>query len=155
ALGAGGPGFKSRRPERRNPLARRVSRCRGKGVVGERPPVGKDVERSGRAATVRAVPKVPNPNGNPVSLVPAGPGNTRALKHAVYSDRLREPRAREIAEGVMTAPWATDLDELAAAEIGRLAALIESLEEALPTPAGRRSQASRCTANGLGRVAAS
>jgi hypothetical protein len=73
---------------------------------------------------------VTNP-GNPASLVPAEQGNTRTLKHAAYSPRMREPRAREIAERVMQAPWASDLDELGALEIGRLEALVEAIDAAL------------------------
>ena len=62
---------------------------------------------------------------------PAPTGNTIAVKHAVYSPRLREPRAREIAEVVLSAPWATDLDAISALELGRILALIERLDEAI------------------------
>lgn len=72
-----------------------------------------------------------NVNGNPASLVAAHPGNVSAVRHGVYSERVREPRAREIAEQVMQAPWVSPVDELGAAELGRLVALIESLDAAI------------------------
>jgi hypothetical protein len=72
-----------------------------------------------------------NRNGTPTNLVPSHPQNTSAAKHAVYSPRLREPRAREIAEHVLSAPWTCDLDAIGAAEIGRLLALIEALDDAI------------------------
>jgi hypothetical protein len=63
--------------------------------------------------------------------VAAHPENTHAAKHFVYSERLREPRAREVAEQVLSAPWARDLDTGLAVEIGRLEALVEALQNAL------------------------
>jgi hypothetical protein len=75
---------------------------------------------------------VPNPNGTPETLVPVGPGNTIAAKHAVYSDRLREPRSVEIADLVLSAPWADEgLDAISALELGRILALIERIDEAI------------------------
>jgi hypothetical protein len=71
---------------------------------------------------------VANPNGYPDTLVPAPEGNALAAKHAAYSARLREPRAREVAERIMAAPHTNDLDELGAVEIGRLEALIEAID---------------------------
>ena len=59
------------------------------------------------------------------------PGNANAATHAAYSPRLREPRAREIAEAVMSAPHVTQLDEIGAVEIGRLEALIETLDRVI------------------------
>jgi hypothetical protein len=38
-----------------------------------------------------------NVNGHPQSLVPAEPGNARALAHGVYSPRALSPRVAEIA----------------------------------------------------------
>src|SRR4051794_29966552 len=72
-----------------------------------------------------------NANGNAKTLTPAEPGNTLAARHAVYSPRLREPRAREIAEAIMEGAHTVPLDLLAALEVGRLVALIESLDVAL------------------------
>jgi hypothetical protein len=75
---------------------------------------------------------VPNPNGTPETLVPAPLGNARAARHAVYSDRLREPRALEIADVVLSAPWADEcLDAISALELGRILALVERIDEAL------------------------
>jgi hypothetical protein len=69
--------------------------------------------------------------GHPATLVASHPENTSAVKYGVYSSRVREPRAREIAEAVMRAPWASDLDELGALELGRLEALVEALDSAI------------------------
>jgi hypothetical protein len=38
-----------------------------------------------------------NRNGNPSSLVPQ-PGNTHAVRHGIYSERMREPRAEQYFE---------------------------------------------------------
>jgi len=85
---------------------------------------------------------VPNPNGTPETLVPAGPGNVRAAKHAVYSDRLREPRAQEVADVVLSAPWADEgLDAISALELGPILALIERNDEAIAERTlGQRTQ---------------
>lgn len=61
-----------------------------------------------------------NPDGHPEPLVASHPANTSRLTHAAFSPRLREPRAREIAEDIMSAPYTTPLDGYAALEIGRL-----------------------------------
>jgi hypothetical protein len=53
------------------------------------------------------------------------------LKHGAYSARLQEERAREIETELMSAPWAHPMDALAAAEAGRLMALIERIDGAL------------------------
>ena len=71
---------------------------------------------------------MPNPNGHPETLRRAPEGNTLAPKHGVYSDRALEPRAREIAERVIEAPHTVELDEIGAAEIGRLEALVEAID---------------------------
>ena len=73
-----------------------------------------------------------NRNGHPQTLVASHPGHANNQRaRGAYSPRLREPRAQEIAASVMAAPWASDVDELGAVEIGRLEALIERIDEAL------------------------
>ena len=69
-----------------------------------------------------------NPAGNQASLIPQQPRNTNAVRHGVFSPRTLEPRAREIAEGLMAAGHSTPLDLLAAEEIGALIALIEAAD---------------------------
>ena len=73
-----------------------------------------------------------NENGNPATLQASHPDNTSALKHGIYSrdGRSLEPRAREIAERVLSAAHVTELDEIGAVEIGRLNAWIEVPPEA-------------------------
>src|SRR5213079_797460 len=100
------------------------------GVVGKKWE-SSPASSSGLRTLCRVAKVVANPNGTPETLVPAPTGNTIAVKHAVYSPRLREPRAREIAEVVLSAPWATDLDAISALELGRILALIERLDEAI------------------------
>ena len=64
-----------------------------------------------------------NKNGYLQTLQPAQPENTNAAKSGIYSPRLREPRARQIAQQVLEAPWAVaNLDAHGAAELGRLEA---------------------------------
>jgi len=82
-------------------------------------------------------PVMANPTGNPQHLIASHPHNTHSLTHGAYSPRAREPRAREIAEQVMAAPWATELDELGALELGRLEALIERLDSAIHRSRGK------------------
>lgn len=62
-----------------------------------------------------------NANGNAGTLTPVGEGNALALRHAAYSPRLREPRARAVADALMGAPHMTELDLFGALEIGRRA----------------------------------
>ena len=71
-----------------------------------------------------------NRDGHPSTLVARHPGNTNRLQHGVFSAdrRALEPRAREIAERVLEAPHTIELDEIGAAEIGRLQALIEAVD---------------------------
>jgi hypothetical protein len=73
---------------------------------------------------------VANPQGNPASLVPQY-GNTHNARHGAYSPRLREGRARKVADDIMSAPHAVPLDEYGALEVGRLAALCNALDAAL------------------------
>jgi hypothetical protein len=74
-----------------------------------------------------------NPVGHPASLVAAHPGNTNASRHGVYarSDARLEARAAEVADVVAALPHTSDLDALAASEIGRLIALIEGIDREL------------------------
>src|SRR5215204_5872522 len=73
---------------------------------------------------------MPNRDGNPQSLVPQR-GNAHNAPHGAYSPRLREGRAREVADQVLAAPHTVPLDEYGALEIGRLIALIQALDVAL------------------------
>jgi hypothetical protein len=83
--------------------------------------------------------------GHPATLSPAPAGNLRGLRHGAYSanGRALEPRAREIAEAILDAPHTVDLDEIGAVEIGRLEALIESIDAEI---------AKRGVVNGRGQV---
>jgi hypothetical protein len=65
------------------------------------------------------------------NLIPAEPGNVRALKHGVWSERLREPRVKQIYDAVLSAAHVTELDAMGALQIARCEALIESCEEAI------------------------
>jgi hypothetical protein len=78
---------------------------------------------------------VANPEGNPASLVPQY-GNTHNAPDSAYSPRLREGRARKVADEVMAAPHTVPLDEYGALEIGRLVALCNALDAALVQAAG-------------------
>lgn len=72
-----------------------------------------------------------NPDGHPQTLEASHPGNASNLRHGAYSPRLREPRAREVAEAIMAEPHTAPIDTLGAVEIGRLEALIEALDDAI------------------------
>jgi hypothetical protein len=84
----------------------------------------------GLSETCGTVIAMSRENGH-ANLVASHPGNVHAAKHGVYSPRLREPRAREIADEILEAPHVSGLDEIGAVEIGRLEALIETLDEAI------------------------
>lgn len=74
-----------------------------------------------------------NPEGFPQTLVAAHPANENAVKSGVYS-RSGQPyagRAAEISEWLMSAGHITAQDEVAAAEVGRLIALIERMDDTL------------------------
>jgi hypothetical protein len=78
-----------------------------------------------------------NRNGYPQTLQAVQPENTNAAKTGIYSARLREPRAQEIAEQIMAAPWAAEhLDEHGAVEIARVESMIESLDAAIAAARG-------------------
>jgi hypothetical protein len=74
---------------------------------------------------------MPNPRGTPGNLIASHPQNMNPLKHGVRSKHRRalEPRAQEIAEAILEAPHTVDLDEIGAVEIGRLEALIETIDQ--------------------------
>ena len=66
------------------------------------------------------------------NLTPAGPENTRALKHGIWSARTLEPRVQEVAEQILAAPHvAEQVDEIGAVELARLEVLIERMDEYL------------------------
>lgn len=71
-----------------------------------------------------------NPDGHPQTLQARHPGNTSRLRHGVWSDNRAalEPRAQEIAEGILAEPHVAEIDEVGAVEIGRLEALIEAID---------------------------
>lgn len=68
-----------------------------------------------------------------MSLQPAHPGNSNALRHGAYSPQ-------EVAAALMAAPHVVDLDEIAAVEIRRLVALIERIDQALAQRGMTRSK---------------
>jgi hypothetical protein len=72
-----------------------------------------------------------NQHGHPGTLVARHDDNTNAVTHGCFSPRALEPRAREIAEGLMAGNHTTPLDQLAAEEIGALVALIEAADRDL------------------------
>lgn len=76
-----------------------------------------------------------NTRGTPDNLVAAHPENANASKHGIYSraGRLLSARASEIADAVMSAPQVRSPDEFGAAEIGRLLALIEAMDDEIDT----------------------
>jgi hypothetical protein len=71
--------------------------------------------------------EIVNNDGHPATLVAAHPTNTNAVKSGVYSrsGRILSSRAAEIAEAIMFVPYVREPDKFAAAEVGRLIALIE------------------------------
>jgi hypothetical protein len=86
--------------------------------------------RPARQGATKGATDVANPGGNPASLVPQR-GNTHNARHGAYSPRLREGKARAVADAIMDAPHTVDLDEYGALEIGRLVALCDALDVAL------------------------
>jgi hypothetical protein len=74
---------------------------------------------------------MPNPNGTASSLVPAEPGNVRALKHGAYSDRFMDGRVGEIVTELMALPHVRTIDLPAAREIAHLTVLAERIDAAL------------------------
>ncbi len=72
-----------------------------------------------------------NSQGHPVTLRPRQPGNTNGARDGVFSPRLREPRAAELAGGIRELDHVADVDELVVLELGRVAALLETLDAAI------------------------
>lgn len=72
-----------------------------------------------------------NRTGHKQTLVSSHPANKNAVRHGVFSPRVLAPRAREIADGLMSAAHTSPLDQLAAEEIGALVALIEAADRDL------------------------
>jgi hypothetical protein len=74
-----------------------------------------------------------NPQGTAENLIAAHPGNGNATRHGVYSraGRALSPRASMITDAVASVSYVGDVDELGAAEIGRLVALIEAMDHEL------------------------
>jgi len=72
-----------------------------------------------------------NPAGRPENLRAQQWGNSNAVRHGVYSRGALEPKAREIAESLMAAPYAIELDLLGAQEVGALLARIEEVDSVL------------------------
>jgi len=67
-------------------------------------------------------------HGHPATLQASHPGNTHRGRHGIRSERMLEPRAQEVADGIMAAPHTDDVDWIGAREIGRLEARIEALD---------------------------
>jgi len=67
-------------------------------------------------------------HGHPATLVASHPANTHRGRHGIRSERMLEPRAQEVADGIMAAPHTDDVDWIGAREIGRLEARIEALD---------------------------
>jgi hypothetical protein len=71
---------------------------------------------------------MPNPNGTPSSLVPAEPGNLRALKHGLWSDRALADEIEAEREALLALPWVKEPDTLLVDEIARLRARIAAVD---------------------------
>lgn len=70
-----------------------------------------------------------NRNGHSTTLTPFREGNTAAAKHGIWSERLREPRTRELYDALMAAPHIVEgLDAIIVMELARVQAFIEVLE---------------------------
>jgi hypothetical protein len=65
------------------------------------------------------------------NLVAAHPQNLNAVRHGIYSARVLAPRAREVADQLMSLPHVRPLDALAADEIGSIVARLESIDRDL------------------------
>jgi hypothetical protein len=71
---------------------------------------------------------MPNPNGTPSSLVPAEPGNLRAVRHGFYSDRALAPEIEAEREALLALPWVKEPDRLLVDEVARLRARIAAVD---------------------------
>jgi hypothetical protein len=71
---------------------------------------------------------MPNSNGTPSSLVPAEPGNLRALKHGLWSDRALADEIEAEREALLALPWVKEPDRLLVDEVARLRARIAAVD---------------------------
>src|SRR4051812_47576254 len=66
------------------------------------------------------------------NIVPAEPGNLRALKHGLHSERTLAPEVREIADEILAMPHlSAALDEIGVVELARLEVLIRRMDDYL------------------------
>lgn len=72
-----------------------------------------------------------NRNGNPSTLVASHPGNTNAAKYGVYSPRLIEPRAAEIAAELTCAFEFSIAQRIAVEQVARCIAILEAIDRDL------------------------
>src|SRR5687767_5623214 len=69
-----------------------------------------------------------NENGNPSTLVPSHPGNTNAAKYGVYSPRLIEQRAAEIATELTRSFEFSIVQRIAVEQVARCTAILEAID---------------------------
>ena len=74
---------------------------------------------------------MPNPNGTPSSLVPAEPGNLRALRHGLWSERSLADEIEAEREALLALPWVKQPDRLLVDEVARLRARIAAVDRDL------------------------
>jgi hypothetical protein len=72
-----------------------------------------------------------NKKGHPDTLVPAQPGNKNALKYGVYSPRVIEPRAAEIAAELTRSFQFSIAQRIAVGQVARCIAILEALDRDL------------------------
>ena len=72
-----------------------------------------------------------NPAGRSENLRAQQWANTNSVTHGVYSRRVLEPKAREIAESLLASPFTIELDRLGAEELAALLAQIEAMDSVL------------------------
>ena len=69
-----------------------------------------------------------NANGTPSSLVPAEPGNLRAARHGLYSDRVIADEIEAERDALLALPWVKEPDALLVDEVARLRARIAAVD---------------------------
>lgn len=81
-----------------------------------------------------------NTRGMSANLVPSHPANGHAVKHGIYSrtGRVLAPRAETIAAELLNAPHVSELDAIAAEELGAMIALAEAIDAELAATVCRR-----------------
>ena len=79
--------------------------------------------------------EIVNNDGHRRRWSPLTPTNINAVTSGVYSrsGRILSSRAAEIADAMMSVPYVREPDEFAAAEVGRLIALIEAMDHEIDT----------------------